>query len=209
MDAKLWDRYMAEVTQCGRVCPTIEEAEEAVRVIIRWMGDDPNREGLLKTPRRVLDYYKKSCSGYAPELLSHYSILPYDGSSSEMVLVKNIGFSSNCEHHLSPICGVAHIAYMPKEKILGIGSIAHIVGCFSKRLQLQERLTNQVAEYLEKILDPHGVAVLLEAEHWCVECSNRDTASRDERLNVQTSQMLGVFEERCDLRNEFFLRIKM
>ncbi|ABD44019.1 GTP cyclohydrolase I [Anaplasma phagocytophilum] len=166
---------MAEVTQCGRVCPTIEEAEEAVRVIIRWMGDDPNREGLLKTPRRVLDYYKKSCSGYAPELLSHYSILPYDGSSSEMVLVKNIGFSSNCEHHLSPICGVAHIAYMPKEKIL----------------------------------DPHGVAVLLEAEHWCVECSNRDTASRDERLNVQTSQMLGVFEERCDLRNEFFLRIKM
>ncbi|SBO30528.1 GTP cyclohydrolase 1 [Anaplasma phagocytophilum] len=98
---------------------------------------------------------------------------------------------------------------MPKEKILGIGSIAHIVGCFAKRLQLQERLTNQVAEYLEKILDPHGVAVLLEAEHWCVECSNRDTASRDERLNVQTSQMLGVFEERCDLRNEFFLRIKM
>ena len=188
--------------------PSREEAEEAVRVIIRWLGDSPDREGLIETPRRVLDAYKKSCDGYSFEaLVDEFTLIPNDSSCSDMIVVKEIGFSSNCEHHLSPVIGKAHVSYVPRNSLIGIGSIIKIVDGFSRRLQLQERLATQIALFLEKILDPLGVAVLLEAKHLCVSCYRHITGEGG--LRVQTSHMLGVFKENSRLCNELFLRLKL
>ncbi|MFV9839196.1 MAG: GTP cyclohydrolase I [Aaplasma endosymbiont of Hyalomma asiaticum] len=188
--------------------PSREEAEEAVRVIIRWLGDSPDREGLQETPRRVLDSYKRSCDGYSFRAsLDEFALIPNDGNCSDMIIVKEIGFSSNCEHHLSPVIGKAHVSYVPRDSLMGIGSIIKVVDGFARRLQLQERLATQIALFLEKVLNPLGVAVLLEAEHLCVSCYRHTTGEGG--LRVQTSHMLGVFKENDKLCNELFLRLKL
>lgn len=189
--------------------PSREQAEDAVRVLMKWIGDSPERDGLLMTPSRVLDMYERTFSGYGfdEDAVFKGAVLPNDAGYTDMIVAKGIGFSSNCEHHFSSVQGAANIAYIPKEKILGIGRIKKIVDGFSRRLQLQERMTVQVAKLLEKVLDPIGVAVLIEGEHMCVECDVKRMWTSGFRF--QTSHMLGVFKESNELRHEFFTRLKL
>ena len=146
--------------------PSREEAMRAVKTLIAWAGDDPEREGLIETPKRVVKAYEEFFEGYKidpAEILSKTfeEVEGYD----EMVLIKNIRLESHCEHHIVPILGKAHVAYMPKKKVVGISKIARLVDVFAKRLQIQETLTSQIAETLQSVLDPLGVAVLIDASH--------------------------------------------
>lgn len=150
--------------------PTQQEAEEAVRVLLRWAGDDPAREGLLDTPQRVAKAYRELFSGYelsAEEVLGRTfeEVSGYD----DMVLVRDIPFFSHCEHHMLPIKGKATVAYLPQGRVLGLSKIARVVEIFGRRLQTQENLTAQIAQSIEQTLQPRGVAVLIEAEHMCME----------------------------------------
>jgi GTP cyclohydrolase I len=149
--------------------PTQQEAEEAVRVLLRWAGDDPSREGLLDTPARVVKAYRELFGGYdlSPEDVlgrTFEEVAGYD----DMVLVKDIPFYSHCEHHMVPIIGKAHIAYLPDGRVLGLSKIARVVEIFARRLQTQESMTAQVAKSIEDTLQPRGVAVMIEAEHMCM-----------------------------------------
>ncbi|SFB37021.1 GTP cyclohydrolase I [Rhizobium sp. NFR07] len=150
--------------------PSQQEAEEAVRVLLRWAGDDPAREGLLDTPKRVAKAYRELFSGYelsAEEVLGRTfeEVSGYD----DMVLVRDIPFFSHCEHHMLPIIGKATVAYLPSGRVLGLSKIARVVEIFGRRLQTQENLTAQIAKAIEETLKPRGVAVLIEAEHMCME----------------------------------------
>ena len=154
-------------TEQGR--PTQQEAEEAVRVLLRWAGDDPSREGLLDTPSRVAKAYRELFGGYdlAPEDVlgrTFEEVAGYD----DMVLVKDIPFYSHCEHHMVPIIGKAHIAYLPDGKVLGLSKMARVVEIFARRLQTQETMTAQIARSIDETLRPRGVAVMVEAEHMCM-----------------------------------------
>ncbi|MBY5335695.1 GTP cyclohydrolase I FolE [Rhizobium leguminosarum] len=149
--------------------PSQQEAEEAVRVLLRWAGDDPTREGLLETPARVVKSYRELFSGYdmaAEDVLGRTfeEVAGYD----DMVLVKDIPFYSHCEHHMVPIIGKAHVAYMPDGRVLGLSKIARVVEIFGRRLQTQETMTAQIARAIDDTLNPRGVAVLIEAEHMCM-----------------------------------------
>ena len=154
-------------TEAGR--PTQQEAEDAVRVLLRWAGDDPSREGLLDTPARVAKAYRELFGGYdlAPEDVlgrTFEEVAGYD----DMVLVKDIPFYSHCEHHMVPIIGKAHIAYLPDGRVLGLSKIARVVEIFARRLQTQETMTAQIAKSIDETLQPRGVAVMIEAEHMCM-----------------------------------------
>ena len=149
--------------------PSREEAMRAVKTLIAWAGDNPEREGLIETPKRVVKAYEEFFEGYKidpTEILSKTfeEVEGYD----EMVLIKNIRLESHCEHHIVPILGKAHVAYMPKKRVVGISKIARLVDVFAKRLQIQETLTSQIAETLQSVLDPLGVAVLIDASHQCM-----------------------------------------
>ncbi|MEH7907033.1 GTP cyclohydrolase I FolE [Rhizobium laguerreae] len=149
--------------------PSQQEAEEAVRVLLRWAGDDPTREGLLETPARVVKSYRELFSGYdmaAEDVLGRTfeEVAGYD----DMVLVKDIPFYSHCEHHMVPIIGKAHVAYMPDGRVLGLSKIARVVEIYGRRLQTQETMTAQIARAIDDTLNPRGVAVLIEAEHMCM-----------------------------------------
>ncbi|HXF87226.1 MAG TPA: GTP cyclohydrolase I FolE [Xanthobacteraceae bacterium] len=149
--------------------PSREEAEAAVRTLIAYAGDDPAREGLVETPKRVVDAYEELYSGYrecpAEVLDRTFSEMgPYD----DLVLVRDIGFNSHCEHHMMPFFGRAHVAYMPVDRVVGLSKLARLVDVYARRLQTQERLTSQIAIAIEEILKPRGVAVLIEAEHMCM-----------------------------------------
>ncbi|ASS57297.1 GTP cyclohydrolase I FolE [Rhizobium leguminosarum] len=149
--------------------PSQQEAEEAVRVLLRWAGDDPTREGLLETPARVVKSYRELFSGYdmaAEDVLGRTfeEVAGYD----DMVLVKDIPFYSHCEHHMVPIIGKAHVAYMPDGRVLGLSKIARVVEIYGRRLQTQETMTAQIARAIDDTLHPRGVAVLIEAEHMCM-----------------------------------------
>ena len=148
--------------------PSREEAEAAVRTLIAYAGDDPKREGLLDTPKRVIDAYEEIYQGYRecrPRCSTAPSARPaYD----DFVLVKDIGFNSHCEHHMMPFFGKAHVAYMPVERVVGLSKLARLVDVYARRLQTQEHLTSQVATAIEEILKPRGVAVMIEAEHICM-----------------------------------------
>lgn len=149
--------------------PTQKEAEEAVRVLLRWAGDDPTREGLLDTPARVAKAYKELFSGYdlsAEDVLGR--TFEEVGGYDDIVLVKDIPFFSHCEHHMVPIIGKAHVAYLPDGKVLGLSKIARVVEIFGRRLQTQETMTAQIADAIEQTLKPRGVAVMIEAEHMCM-----------------------------------------
>ncbi|KZS55220.1 GTP cyclohydrolase I FolE [Rhizobium anhuiense] len=149
--------------------PSQQEAEEAVRVLLRWAGDDPTREGLLETPARVVKSYRELFSGYdmaAEDVLGRTfeEVAGYD----DMVLVKDIPFFSHCEHHMVPIIGKAHVAYMPDGRVLGLSKIARVVEIYGRRLQTQETMTAQIARAIDDTLSPRGVAVMIEAEHMCM-----------------------------------------
>ena len=180
--------------------PSREEAMRAVKTLIAWAGDNPDREGLIETPKRVVKAYEEFFEGYKidpSEVLSKTfeEVEGYD----EMVLIKNIRLESHCEHHIVPILGKAHVAYMPKKRVVGISKIARLVDVFAKRLQIQETLTSQIAETLQSVLDPLGVAVLIDASHQCMTTRG---VHKPESSTV-TKKMIGIFKEDKILQSQF------
>lgn len=180
--------------------PTREEAEAAVRVLIRWAGDNPQREGLLDTPGRVVRSYEEFFAGYVidPADLLQRTFSEVDGYD-EMVVLKDIRFESYCEHHMVPIIGKAHIAYLPDKRVVGLSKLARLVDAFAKRLQIQEKMTVQIADTLNDTLHPKGVAVILEASHQCMSTRGVHKAG----ASMVTSRMLGAFRDDASTRREF------
>src|SRR5437868_14335990 len=158
-----------DLVESAPVCDIPEDVREAVRTLIRWAGDDPEREGLLDTPRRVARAWREYARGYAEDPAAHLSrTFEEVGGYDEIVLLKDIPFQSHCEHHMAPILGKAHIAYLPRERVVGISKLARVLHGYARRLQVQERLTAEVADCIQKQLDPIGVAVVIQATHACM-----------------------------------------
>ena len=180
--------------------PSREEAMRAVKTLIAWAGDNPDREGLIETPKRVVKAYEEFFEGYKidPVKILSKTFEEVEGYD-EMVLIKNIRLESHCEHHIVPILGKAHVAYMPKKRVVGISKIARLVDVFSKRLQIQETLTSQIAETLQSVLDPLGVAVLIDASHQCMTTRG---VHKPESSTV-TKKMIGIFKEDKILQSQF------
>ena len=167
-----------------------EEVQEAVRTLIRWSGDDPEREGLIDTPRRVARAWKEYCQGYGEDPAIHLSrIFEEVGGYDEVVLLKDIPFQSHCEHHMAPIIGKAAIAYLPCDHVVGISKLARVLHGYARRLQVQERLTAEVADCIERHLKPRGVAVVIEASHSCMTARGVRTPG----VGMVTSRMMGTF----------------
>lgn len=185
--------------------PSFEEAEEAVRTLIRWAGDDPTREGLVGTPDRVVRSYQEFFAGYHedPRDLLERTFEETAGYD-EMVILKDIRLESHCEHHMVPIIGKAHIAYMPRNRVVGISKLARVLEIYAKRLQIQEKLTAQVANTLQEVLEPSGVAVVIEAAHQCM----TTRGIKKPGVTMVTSRMLGVFRENLATRKEFLAMIR-
>ncbi len=184
--------------------PSREEAEEAVRTLLRWAGDDPKREGLLDTPKRVTKAYGEWFAGYEvdPEEILSRTFEEVEGYD-EMVILRNIRFESHCEHHLAPIVGRAHVAYLPNNRVVGISKLARLVDTYAKRLQIQERMTAQVANMLDTVLQPKGVGVVIEANHGCMTTRGVHKTG----LTMVTSQMIGAFRDHGETRREFLSAI--
>ena len=179
--------------------PSREEAEEAVRTLLRWAGEDPSREGLHDTPPRVVRSYEEFFQGYATDPVALLSrtfaeVDDYD----EIVLLRDIRFESHCEHHMVPIIGRAHVAYLPRRRVVGISKLARVVDVYARRLQIQERLTAQIANTINDVLQPHGVAVILEAGHQCMTTRGVHRPG----VSMVTSRMLGVFRDNFGTRQE-------
>ena len=185
--------------------PSREEAMQAVKTLIAWAGDNPNREGLIETPKRVVDAYKEFFEGYKmnPDEILSKTFEEVEGYD-EMVIIKNIRLESHCEHHIVPILGIAHVAYMPNKKVVGISKLARLVDVYAKRLQIQETLTAQIAETIQRVLDPLGVAVLIDASHQCMTTRG---VHKPESSTV-TKRMLGVFKTDENVRSEFMELIR-
>jgi GTP cyclohydrolase I len=176
-----------------------DEVAEAVRTLIRWAGDDPAREGLLDTPKRVARAWKEYCGGYRDDPAHHLSrVFEEVGGYDEIVLLKDIPFQSHCEHHMAPIIGKAHIAYLPKNHVVGISKLARVLHAFARRLQVQERLTAEVADCIWENLKPVGVAVVIEATHACMTARGVRTPG----VSMTTSRMMGVFRDDDRSRKE-------
>jgi len=184
--------------------PSREEAEQAVRTLIRWAGDDPDREGLRSTPSRVVRAYEEWFEGYKtdPEEFLKRTFKETDGYD-EMVVLRDIRFESFCEHHMAPIIGVAHIAYLPEHRVIGISKLARLVEAYAKRLQIQEKMTAQIANCLNEALEPKGVAVVLEATHQCMTTRGVHKSG----VSMVTSRMLGAFRDNPTTRREFLSMI--
>jgi len=180
--------------------PTASEAEEAVRTLLRWAGDDPEREGLLDTPGRVARAYRQWFRGYEedPVAMLQRTFEEVEGYD-EMVVLRDIRFESYCEHHLAPIIGKAHVGYIPTDRVVGISKLARVVDAYAKRMQVQEKMTAQIANTLMEVLQPRGVAVVLEGEHHCM--STRGVHKPG--VSMVTSTMLGSFREDHRTRKEF------
>ena len=177
-----------------------KEAEEAFKTILSWMGEDPKREGLLETPKRVIKAFKEYFGGYtqdAEQILSK-TFGDVEGYN-DMVVEKNISVTSHCEHHMAPIVGTAHVAYIPKDRVVGLSKLARVVEVFSKRLQTQERLTMQVAQALMKSLDAKGVAVTIDAAHQCMTMRG----IKKENATTVTNYFLGQFKEDLSIQNRY------
>lgn len=172
--------------------PVPEEVQEAIRTLIRWAGDDPTREGLLDTPSRVARAWKEYCLGYEENPAIHLDrVFEEVGGYDEIVLLKDIPFQSHCEHHMAPIIGRAAIAYLPRERVVGISKLARVLHGYARRLQVQERLTAEVAKCIWDHLKPHGVAVVIEASHACMTARGVRTPG----VAMVTSEMRGVFRD--------------
>ncbi|WP_051013999.1 GTP cyclohydrolase I FolE [Pararhodospirillum photometricum] len=180
--------------------PSRQEAEEAVRVLLRWAGDDPNREGLFDTPARVVRAYEEFFEGYGadPEEILRRTFEEVEGYD-EMVLLRDIRLESHCEHHMVPIIGKVHIAYLPNRRVVGISKLARVAEAYAKRLQIQETMTAQIANAINTVLEPKGVAVVVEAAHQCM----TTRGIRKPGVTMVTSRMLGAFRDNSDTRREF------
>ena len=177
-----------------------KQAEDAFRTILKWIGEDPNREGLVETPKRVIKAFKEYFKGYHQDAHADLSktfgdVEGYD----DMVVEKNITLESHCEHHMAPIIGVAHVAYLPNKRVVGLSKLARVVEVFSKRLQTQERLTMQIAETLMKGLDAHGVAVTIDSTHQCMTMRG----IKKEKATTITNYFLGKFKNDLSFQNRF------
>jgi GTP cyclohydrolase I len=186
--------------------PTREQAEEAVRVLLRWAGDDPAREGLRGTPGRVVRAFEEYFTGYHSDPVEQLQrtfeeVNGYD----EMVVLKGIRFESHCEHHLAPIIGRAHIAYLPNKRVVGISKLARLVDIYAKRLQIQEKMTAQIATTLSEVLRPKGVAVVIEAAHQCMTTRGVHKPG----VSMITSHMIGAFRTDPSTRREFLAHIDL
>lgn len=186
--------------------PSRQQAEEAVRTLIAWAGDDPEREGLLDTPKRVVNAYKEFFAGYDvdPTKILGKTFEEVEGYN-DMVLLKDMRLESHCEHHMVPFLGKAHIAYIPDKKIVGISKIARLLDVFGKRLQTQETMTAQIADTIEKVLKPKGVAVLIDAQHQCM------TTRGIHKINTSTitKSMKGEFKNDVEMERRFFTMINL
>ena len=180
--------------------PSREEAEAAVRTLLEWAGDDPTRDGLIDTPARVVKAYEEYFSGYddEPEKILGRSFDETAGYD-EIVVLKDIGFASHCEHHIAPILGKVHVAYLPSSRVVGISKLARLVETFGRRLQIQEKMTAQIANAINDVLKPKGVAVVIEAAHECMTTRGIDKPG----VSMVTSTMLGAFREDPSTRREF------
>ncbi|MCB1900917.1 GTP cyclohydrolase I FolE [Cognatazoarcus halotolerans] len=180
--------------------PSREEAEAAVRTLIRWAGDDPAREGLIDTPARVVRSYEEFFSGYAddPTQILARTFSEVEGYD-EMIVLNDIRFESHCEHHMVPVIGRAHVAYLPDRRVVGISKLARLVEVYAKRLQIQEKMTVQIADTLQEVLQPKGVAVVLEAAHQCMTTRGVHKPG----VTLVTSRMLGAFRDDANTRREF------
>jgi GTP cyclohydrolase I len=179
---------------------TREQAEEAVRTLLRWAGDDPAREGLIDTPKRVAKAYRDWFSGYESDP-AEFLLRTFEevGGYDQMVVLRDIQFESHCEHHLAPIIGRAHVGYMPPNRGVGLSKLARVVDGFARRLQVQEKLTAQIAHCIQETLQPAGVAVVIDASHECM--TTRGVHKRG--VSMVTSQMLGAFRDDARTRAEF------
>ncbi len=180
--------------------PSREQAEDAVRTLLRWAGDDPAREGLLDTPKRVVKAYGDWFSGYAMDPDEYLGrtfeeVAGYD----ELIVLRDIEFESHCEHHMAPIIGKAHVGYLPDGKVVGISKLARVVEAYARRFQVQEKMTSQVARCIERALNPRGVGVVIEAAHECM--TTRGIHKRG--VSMVTSKMLGAFRDDARTRMEF------
>jgi len=186
--------------------PSRTEAESAVRTLIRWIGDNPDREGLLGTPSRVVRAYEEWYAGYDEDPRDYLArtfeeVAGYD----EIVLLRDVRFVSHCEHHMAPIVGRVHIAYLPRNRVVGISKLVRLVDAFAKRLQVQEKMTAEIASCLNSVLKPHGVAVVVEGTHECM--TTRGVRRTD--VTMVTSRMLGVFRDQPQTREEFLAAIDL
>jgi GTP cyclohydrolase I len=197
---------MTEQPLCGDAAPekgpevSSDEAEAAVRVLLRWAGENPNREGLLDTPRRVVKAYRDWFSGYAEDPAEYLArtfkeVAGYD----EMIVLRDIEFESHCEHHMAPIIGKAHIGYLPDGKVVGISKLARVVETYARRFQVQEKMTSQIAGCIQHVLAPRGVGVVIEGAHECM--TTRGIHKRG--VSMITSKMLGSFRTDARTRAEF------
>ncbi len=179
--------------------PVPEDVQDAIRTLIRWAGDDPDREGLLDTPSRVGRAWREYCQGYAEDPSLHLSrTFEEVGGYDEIVLLKQIPFHSHCEHHMAPIIGHAHIAYLPHNRVVGISKLARVLHGFARRLQIQERLTAEIADCIWTHLEPAGVAVVIQATHACMTARGVRTPG----VGMTTSRMMGVFRDDDRSRKE-------
>ena len=194
----------ASTTAASR--PSRHEAEAAVRTLIQWAGDDPDREGLKATPARVVRAYEEWFAGYGDDP-SEYLKRTFEetGGYDEVVVLRDIRFESHCEHHLAPIIGRVHIGYLPRNRVVGISKLARLVEVFARRLQIQEKMTAEIASCLDAVLKPHGVAVVTEATHQCMTTRGVHKPG----VTMVTSRMLGVFRDHAETRQEFLSAIGM
>jgi GTP cyclohydrolase IA len=186
--------------------PSRSESEAAVRTLIRWAGDNPDRPGMRGTPARVVRAYEEWFAGYAEDPRDYLSrtfeeVAGYD----EIVVLRDIAFESHCEHHLAPIIGRAHIGYLPRKRVVGISKLARLVDVYARRFQIQEKMTAEIATCLSSVLKPHGVAVVIEAAHQCMTTRGVHKSG----VTMVTSQMLGVFRKRLETRHEFLSAINL
>jgi GTP cyclohydrolase I len=192
--------YSNPCTRTAPDRPSREDAEAAVRTLLRWAGDDPGREGLVDTPKRVAAAFEDWFSGYDQDPEAYLArtfeeVAGYD----DMVILRDIRFESHCEHHLAPIIGRAHVGYLPTRRVVGISKLARVVEAFARRLQVQEKMNAQIAHCIQKVLEPKGVAVVIEAAHQCMTTRGVHKAG----VTMVTSTMFGAFRDNSDTRREF------
>ena len=198
------DRAGGVPNPSGAPSPTRAEAEAAVDTLLRWAGDDPGREGLVDTPARVARAYEELFVGYTqdPMEILQRTFAEVEGYD-EMVVLRDVRMTSHCEHHMTPILGKAHVAYMPDRRVVGISKLARVVDAYAKRLQIQEKLTAQIANAVQDVLQPNGVAVVIEAEHQCMTTRGVQKPG----TSMVTSRMLGTFRSSDSTRREFLALI--
>jgi GTP cyclohydrolase I len=206
MDKKVSDEIIHTESINNKVAkPSREEAMEAVKTLISWAGDDPSREGLIETPKRVVNAYKEFFAGYeqdASKVLgkTFEDVNGYD----DIVFLRDINIESHCEHHMVPIAGKAHVAYLPKDKVVGISKLARVIEIYAKRLQTQETMTMQIINTIDEALDPFGTAIMIDAKHQCMTTRGINKPN----VSTVTTKFSGLFAEDAELRNRFMQLVK-